>query len=74
MNQWDKKGRYFLMQSTRALKTIFKSTFNKDIGLQLWINILSLSSFSTSFITACFGELLGLPLSNAYLKLDITEF
>ena len=28
------KGRYFLMQSARALEGIFKSTFNKDIGLQ----------------------------------------
>ena len=62
------------MWYANALERIFRSTFNKDIGLQFWISLLSSSFFSISFITTCFWELLSSPLSNADSKLDIREF
>ena len=38
----------------RLLKKVLISVFNNDFGFQLLINLLSLSFFPGSFITACF--------------------
>ena len=43
------------------------STFNKEIGPQFLINLLSLSFFSISFVTPCFCEVLSSPVKKAFV-------
>ena len=56
-------GRTFLRRFDKALEIIFASTFSREIGLQFWINVLSLSFFSISLIIACLCEVQISPLS-----------
>ena len=54
------------MQSAKALYRIFKLTLNKDIGLQLWTSLLSLSFFQLVLLPLAFRNY----CVNAELKLD----
>ena len=47
----------------KALEIIFASTFSREIGLQFWINLLSLSSFFINLIIACLYKVQSSPSS-----------
>ena len=71
-------GRTFSGLDTRALEIILQSTFNKEIGRQFLINLLSLSFFSINSITGCLCEVLSFFLSFAvrhllYLPLKLQK-
>ena len=53
---WTKYGRTFSNLFAIAFEPILMSTFTRDIGLQCFINRLSLSFFSTMVIKASFCE------------------
>ena len=48
-----KSGRSFLSFSERAFDIIFKSTFDKEMSLQFYMKLLSLSFFSMNLMIAC---------------------
>ena len=49
-------GRTFLKRLDRALEIIFTTTLRRRIGLQFWINLLTLSFFSINLKIACLCE------------------
>ena len=51
-----KNGNNFFSLAARAFDIIFYSIFKKEIGLQFWINLLSLLDFSINLITASLWE------------------
>ena len=51
----------FFKQQAVALEISFTSTFKREIGRQFFINLLSLSCFSITFIIACFCEIFNSP-------------
>ena len=53
----------FLMQVAIDLESTLVSTFINEIGLQFFINVLSLPFFSISVITACLCEAESSPFS-----------
>ena len=59
------------MQSARGLEWIFKSAFNKDVCLQFWVSLLSLSFFQLVLLLLVFKNW-WVCLSNSDLKFDIT--
>ena len=52
-----KSGRTFFSSSERAFDIIFRSTFNKEMGLQFWMNFSSLF-FSVNLMIPCPWEVL----------------
>ena len=60
-----KSGRTFFNFFERAFDIIFESTFNKEIGLQCFMNFLSLSIFFSINLIRC--DVLGYPISLASL-------
>ena len=57
-----KLERTFFNLSERAFEIILVSTFNKEMGRQFLIYLLSRSSFSINLTIACLCETLHLPL------------
>ena len=58
----------FLMQVAIDLESTLVSTFINEIGLQFFINVLSLPFFSISVITACLCEAESSPFSYEKFK------
>ena len=58
-----KSGKTFFSFSERAFDIIFRSTFNKEMGLQFFMNLLSLSFFSTNLMIACLRDIIKFPFS-----------
>ena len=50
-----------LRLAAKAFNNVFVSTWSSEIGLQFYINRLSRSFFSKSFITASLCDILRLP-------------
>ena len=63
-----KFGNNCLIRFDNTFKIHLLSTLSKDIGQQFFINLLSRSFFSISFIAACFWEVLSSPFRKDILN------